>query len=270
MRNSLVIVSAVNDNAVLSANLLQSPDLGLRAPHLLQERGYSTAGIAYNSGLIRADGAEAVAFVHQDVYLPAGWVGRLESAISWLEDQGEPWAILGVWGVHADGSSAGRVWCSGGSREHCAPVREPAEVASIDEIVIVLNLRHGLRFDENLPGFHLYATDLILQAWQRGLKAYVVVGPVVHNSRNNPNPFDASFFRAYRYMQKKWATELPVQTCTVPITRWGVPLYRAWLRREWRRLRGHGAPLRVRHPDPGALARELRYESDPRPIEVTV
>ena len=94
-----------------------------------------------------------------------------------------------------------------------------AEVASIDEIVIVLNNRHGLRFDENLPGFHLYAADIVLQAREKGLKTYVFDAPVVHNSRHNPQVFDRHFFAAYRYMRRKWAWQIPLPTCTVPITR---------------------------------------------------
>jgi hypothetical protein len=259
--NTIAIVTASNDSLVTEANLLQSPSINARKVELLIERDHACAGRAYNAGLAKTDAAYVI-FAHQDVYLSAGWLERLSCAIEQLALQDESWAVLGVWGVRSDGRMAGRVWCSGGNREHAAPIDGLAEVASIDEIVIVLNTRHGLRFDENLPGFHLYATDLILQARQRGLKAYVFDAPVVHNSRHNPNPFDAPFFQAYRYMQTKWAAALPILTCTVPVTRTGLPLYRAWLRREWRRLRRR-TPARGRHPEPAALARQLGYEDSP-------
>ena len=132
----------------------------------------------------------------------------------------------------------------------------------MDEIVLVLNRKAGLRFDEDLPGFHLYATDIILQARAKGYKAFVFDGPVVHNSRPNPNPFDRHFFAAYRHMQRKWADQLPVLTCTVPITRWGWPLRKRWAQREWRRLRGMTSGGR-RVEDPMELARNLGYERAP-------
>ncbi|HEX2973901.1 MAG TPA: glycosyltransferase family A protein [Tepidisphaeraceae bacterium] len=256
------LVSVVNDETVLERNLLRSPDVveGRFTVHV--ERGHRCAATAYNAG-IDVCSTELVAFVHQDVYLPAGWASRLERAVDILEQGGEPWAVLGVWGVQKDGEYAGRVWCSGGNREHKSLIENAVEVTAIDEIVIVLNRSAALRFDEEMPGFHLYATDIILQAKLRGLKSYVFDGPVIHNSRPNPNPLDAAFFNAYRYMQQKWAAELPVRTCTVPITRWGWPLYKAWLRREVLRWRGKTSGGR-RHDYPEELAGRLGYASSPR------
>lgn len=260
MERQLITVAAVNDDGVLSANIMRSPDVAAGRIGVLPQRGHRSAGAAYNAGLEQASG-DVVAFVHQDVYLPPGWVERLERAISSLDQQGERWGVLGVWGIRPEGQYVGRVWCSGGNCEHVGAIGGVvAEVASIDEIVIVLNRKAGLRFDENLPGFHLYATDIILQARQKGYKAFVFDGPVVHNSRPNPQVFDRHFFDAYRYMQRKWADQLPLLTCTVPVTRWGWPLYRQWLRKEVNRRRGRTTGGR-RVDDPRALAVELGYES---------
>jgi glycosyltransferase involved in cell wall biosynthesis len=254
------LVAAVNDPQIQARDIGASPFIGST---VLAERGHPTAGVAYNAGMSRSR-EDVVIFAHQDVYFPRGWNSRLAAAVEHLERAREPWAILGVWGIRPDRRYAGKVWCSGGHREHVARTGRPVvEVASIDEIVIVMNRRAGLRFDENLPGFHLYATDIILQARQKGYKAFIFDGPVVHNSRPNPNPLDRHFFAAYRYMQRKWADQLPVLTCTVPITRWGWPLYKRWSKREWRRLRGTVSGGQ-RVDDPAAMARYLGYEqADP-------
>ncbi len=251
------LVSAVNDEEVLASNLLRSPDIRKGWCEVLTERGHHCAGSAYNAALERTT-AEVVVFVHQDVYLPAGWFERLDQAIAVLEERQEPWGILGVWGVRRDGRMVGRVWSSGGNRQYIGLTGELHTVASVDEIVIVLNNRHGLKFDSVLPGFHLYATDLIMQARQRGLTAHAIDAPVVHNSRLGAQPLDRWYRAAYYYMQKKWARDLPLRTCVIDVTASGLPLWRRWMRYEIRRLRG-GAVSRPRHSDPEGLALTLGY-----------
>jgi hypothetical protein len=250
-----VIVCAVNRDDVLTANLLRSPDVLRGNARVIENRGHASAGAAYNAGLGRAGDAGVVAFIHQDVYLPAGWVGRVTATLATLEDK---WAVAGVWGVRYDGQFAGRVWCSGGGQEHVG-LPGTNEVASLDEIVLILNTRHGLRFDPKLPGYHLYATDLIMQAQQRGLKTVCIDAAVVHNSRRNPQPLDRAYRRAYRYMQRKWANQLPLRTCVVDVTRSGWPMYRQWARNRVAQLRGRvkAAPPA---PDSAAIARRLGYE----------
>jgi hypothetical protein len=116
-----------------------------------------------------------------------------------------------------------------------------------------------LRFDSGMPGFHLYGTDIIMEARRRGLGAFVIDAPVVHNSRANPQVFDHAFFAAYRFMQRKWSDALPLPTCTVPVTRFGLPLYVAWARRErHRRLGTYKGGARVL--DPRKVAVSLGYE----------
>jgi hypothetical protein len=254
---SLAVVVAVNDDHVLRANLLKSPMIRSGAHPVLIERGHSSAGAAYNAGAGRSD-ADVLVFAHQDVYFPPGWDRRLHAAIASLEAAGRPWAVLGVWGIRQDGRCCGRVWCTGSGQEFCAAADQPVEVASIDEIVIVVNAAAGLGFDEQLLGFHLYATDLVLQAAQRGYASYVFDGPVVHNSRTVPQ-LNASYVAAYRYMQRKWRDRLPLQTCVVPVTRFGWPLkkYRARMALNvlLRRVVMH-----QRHGCPDVLSQRLGYE----------
>src|SRR5205085_442241 len=133
------------------------------------------------------------------------------------EQSGVAWGVLGVCGVTADGKFCGRVWCTGGNREYRGLQQGPHKVVSIDEVIIVLKRSTGLTFDENLPGFHLYATDVIMEARKRGLMTFVFDGPVIHNSRANPQPLDRHYWTAYRYMQRKWAAELPLPTCVIPV-----------------------------------------------------
>lgn len=249
-------MAAVNRDEVLSANLLRSPDVMAGAVRVMEQRGSASAAFAYNAGLDRCGDASIVAFIHQDVYLPAGWVKRTQTAMGLLDHD---WAVAGVWGVTPGGKFAGRVWCSGGGQEHIG-IRGTVEAESLDEIVLLVNTRHGLRFDPALPGYHLYATDLVRQAREKGLKSFCIDAPVVHNSRCNPQPLDAHYRAAYRYMQRKWAAQLPLRTCVVDVTRSGLAMHKQVIKNEIRRLRGK---VKVAPPasDSPAIARRLGYES---------
>jgi len=250
-------ISAVNDEETLGCNLLRSAALRKPGANLVRRAGFKSAGEAFAT--LETSGDAHDVYVHQDVYLPIGWDAKIAMAIDDLERRGEPWGVLGVWGIRESGEFVGRTWCNGGDREHAAVCSEPVSVVAVDEIVIVLNNTTGLRFDEGLPGFHLYGTDIILQARQQGLKAFVIDAPVVHNSRYNPRPVDRHYIAAYRYMQRKWRSELPVPTCVVPITRTGLPLVKHLVRREMKLLKG-GRVERSRHPSPAAISKRLGYE----------
>jgi hypothetical protein len=257
LKQQFPIIAAVNQDDVLSKNLLSSPDVVTGNAVVHAQRGFRSAGAAYNAGLDSVGRAPVVALVHQDVYLPAGWVRRVQGQLGELD---RDWAVAGVWGIGMDGAFIGRVWCSGGGQEHIGgPVT--AEAASVDEIVILLNTDHGLRFDSHLPGFHLYATDLICQARSRGLKAFGIPAPVVHNSRCNHNVYDRGYRAAYRFMQRKWRQSLPLLTCVAPVTRSGHwEIRRRWLKAELRKALGR-ASYHSRPGDPRDLAIGLGYES---------
>ena len=250
------VAAAVNDEAVLRANLAVSPlcvDTGIPP---VSEKGHRSAAGAYNHAL-DGDPADIIVFAHQDVYLPDGWEHKLLSAIGTLEAEGRDWAILGIVGVDAHGVLVGRSWSNGLQFEIEKRVSHPTPVQSIDELVIVLRRASGLRFDAELPGFHLYGTDIVQSALAAGLGAYVFDGPVVHNSLP-VSRLDGSYCRAYRYMQRKWKARLPIETTVVPITRFGWPLL-SWRVRNWIRgsRRSQGTQ---RCASPARVAQELGYE----------
>lgn len=252
----MLIASLVNNHDVLNACLRQSPDIRTsRTPLIVVENPARAACL----NAVLQDTSSIVACVHQDVYLPTGWLDKVNQSIQELDNVHPHWGVLGVWGITNTGSFVGRTWCNGGQREHIGQrVSLPSEVSSIDEIVIILNPKANLRFDDQLPGFHLYATDICLQAAEKGYKNFVIDAPVVHNSKTSP-VLDPTYYDSYRYMQVKWHHRLPVLTCVMPITRWGMP---TWRRRaqDWKRKWFNPREIRPRHPAPSQLARELGYE----------
>ncbi|MGZ8172766.1 glycosyltransferase [Methylobacter sp.] len=256
MMPSVGIVAAVNDETVLNENLKRSPSIANGVVPLLALRGQPSASRAYNAGL-DATAHDIIVFAHQDVYLPAPWLDHLLGAVALLERDQAHWGVLGLFGVTGTGQPVGHVWSSGIGRELGQAFAEPIAAVSIDEMVIVLRRASGLRFDEALPGFHLYATDLCLAARTAGAGVYVVHAPAVHNSVP-VRTLRGYYLDAYRYLKNKWAFMLPIRTPIAPITRYELGFWRA----EWRRLRTRitNAKRPVQRRDARLVARSLGYE----------
>jgi hypothetical protein len=183
-----------------------------------------SAATAYNRGLTATD-AEIVVFAHQDVFLPHGWETLLLTRIAELERKDPNWALLGSYGIGCNGALYGPVWSSSiGCIVGRVPT-EPVEVQSFDEHLIVMRRASGLRFDEDLPGFHLYGTDIVQIARKAGLGSYAMALPVIHND-GFKEQLGSDYVAGYRYMQKKWRAELPLETSVVKISWHGLHLLR--------------------------------------------
>jgi hypothetical protein len=210
------LVACVNNTTVLNDNLLQSPELVLRDPQILLQQNFVAATRAYNEALDRA-AHDLVVFVHQDVYLPDGWFASLEKAIGSLERCGITWGVLGCYGVkQVSSENLGRIFTTGIGRHGCM-LAEPEPIDTLDEIVLVMRKSSGLRFDEQLPHFHMYGTDLCMTAAEKGLVNYAFQGYCVHNT-NQILILPKEFYECYRYVRRKWAHRLPIRTSCINIT----------------------------------------------------
>ena len=209
------VVAAVNDECIFEKNLKASNILSNPDVKLFKQLGFSSASLAYNEGL-KNSSCEIVIFAHQDVYFPTGWMDQLASNISFLNQSDPEWAVIGVYGVKPSGEHVGQAWSSGLNKLLGKPFNQPELVDSIDELVIILNVNSGLSFDDKLPGFHLYATDIVQSANEVGKKAYVINAPVIHNS-NSVLFLDANYYKAYSYLKHKWNKRLPIQNCILTI-----------------------------------------------------
>jgi len=248
-------VSAVSDHGILRQNLLASPAVAREEVPVKLYENQRSAARAYNLALSEAP-AEIVIFAHQDVYLPESYLVRLRALLRVLASRNESWAVLGVFGAAANGELTGWVWSSGLGRQLGGPFTEPVPVVSVDELVIVVRRSSGIRFDEGLPGFHLYGTDVVQAALSAGFGAFVVPTPVVHNSRPVVRLGD-DYWSAYRHLARRWRERLPIATCTSRIAGgpWCEIRYR--LTSGWRLLRQR--PTGARQADPAAIASRLGY-----------
>lgn len=215
------LVVAVNDDSVLHSTLLASPAIDSRCQVILK-RGFKAATVAYNAGLSEAK-AEIVVLAHQDVYLPADWRDNFEHALAQLALHDPHWGVLGVFGVTTPTKELSGYCYSTGLRATLGkPFDHPIPAESVDELLLVVRRSSGLRFDDNLQGFHLYGADICLQARKQGMTSYIIPAFCIHNS-NGLKRLPVDFWRAYFFLHKKWRAELPIATCCTTITRWGGP-----------------------------------------------
>lgn len=255
--SQISIVAAVNDEKILNQNLLRSRLISEDRIEYKICRGFRSAGAAYNHGVDHTTG-ELVVFVHQDVYLPTGWFSALERAVEKIEARSPNWAVIGAFGLSTDGHPVGHVWSSGIGRLLGGYLPEPIEAICLDEVVMVLRRASGLRFDSELPGFHLYGTDIVLSARAEGKHCYIADIPVIHNSRP-VFQLKKDYALAHRYMRRKWLQNLPVPTLIAPLTKSPLPL----LKRQFiMRFQKRHRLIQSFSPstDPREIARQIGFE----------
>ena len=216
------IACASHSDAILRANLARSPCLATLPLHV--EKGAPSAAIAYNRALDATD-ADVVIFAHHDVFLPQGWDKLLETRLAEVAAADPNWALFGSFGVGLDDAHIGPVWSSSLGQIIGRVPLQPVQVQSYDELLIILRRSSGLRFDEALPGWHFYGTDIVAQARAKGLNAHAGALPCIHNDRYH-EALGADFTESYRFMQRKWRDMLPLRSPITKISRSGLHLLR--------------------------------------------
>jgi GT2 family glycosyltransferase len=221
MKMQWTVISAVNDEQVLQSCLLNSPGIQSAAEVLLQ-RGYESAADAYNDAIKRAT-TDLLVFVHQDVYLPEGWIDSVSRSLDALSREDPNWGVVGVWGaVDEFTHPVGYLWWTkdyGWEK----PFEGGKEVATLDEVVLIFRKSSGLSFDAQLPGFHLYGTDICYEARRRGRKCYAISAFCIHNTSSG-GPLPWQFWKCYLFMRRKWREQLPIVTPCTQITSGGWPI----------------------------------------------
>ena len=250
------LIVAVNDDEVLRDNLLASAS-GESGVEILLQRRFPSAGAAYEAGRAKAQN-DILIFCHQDVYFPPGWFSRFADTVADLENRDPNWGVLGVFGISTSKEPRGHVYSSGLLGILCGYFQHPTEASTLDELVLIVRKSSMLDFDRRLPGFHLYGTDICLQASQRGMTNYIIPAFCIHNS-NGIKMLPVAFWRTYFYMQRKWWNHLPVTTPCVQITKTGLPLI-ASLRTAASRILKRDA-IGKRRKEPASLYEDLKTKT---------
>jgi len=252
---NITFAVAVNNREVFENNFLASPCLRGPCNHqILVQKNFNSAAKAYNDAIEKSSN-DLIVFCHQDIYLPEAWPSDLSRALGHLELHDPNWGVLGCSGMTVNGRHW-RYLYSSGLAISGEPFTHPQPVQTLDEIVLILRKSSGLRFDEELPHFHMYGTDICLRASQRGMKNYTISAFYIHNT-HQALVLPEEFYVCCKHVKRVWRDYLPIQTTCVRVTRFNLPLYRRrlgefYLRHIRRKVLGG-----TRAPNPQRLLEEL-------------
>ena len=248
------VISAVSNEEILKSCLLSSPDVR-SATEVILQTGYTSAAAAYNAAIAKAK-ADLLVFVHQDVYLPEGWIGTVQNAVEIISRSDPDWGVLGVWGPRSSGEGAGFVYDGAWRRVLGNQFEGGLEVDSLDEIVLLFRKSTGLRFDPYIPGFHMYGADICLEARRHHKRCYAIAAFCIHNT-NQYGMLPWQFWKSYLAMRRKWKAQLPIRTTCTEITPWCWPMVRWNVVRAINLVTGRDPSPVKRVQDPRQLYREM-------------
>ena len=207
---------------------------------------------------------DLIVFCHQDVYLPEAWLKDLRSALDYLANTDPNWGVLGCSGMTVD-RQHWRYLYSSGLGVSGTPLEHPKPIQTLDEIVLVLRKSSGIRFDEQLPHFHLYGTDICLRASSKGMKSYVVSAFCIHNT-HQALVLPTEFYECCKHIRRTWSDCLPIQTTCIRITAFNGAVYTRRLRESYLRHIRQKEVGRLRAKDVRGLVEECAQAmSRPRP-----
>jgi hypothetical protein len=229
----ITFVTASNNDDILRNNFMVSPCLlGTHNHQILIQRGFISAAAAYNDAIAQSLN-DLIVFAHQDVVFPASWLSDLDQALQSLGDTDPQWGVLGCYGETLNDNGRGYVY-SPGRGILGKPFKAPAPVQTLDEIVLIIRKSSGLKFDQQLPHFHFYGTDICMAAAERGMKSYAISALCIHNSQQNL-VLPKEFYQGYKHIKQRWSKFLPIQTTCARITRFDFYMCKRRLRETYLR-----------------------------------
>jgi hypothetical protein len=248
-----------SDTETLKRDLARSPAIAKEDVGLTILWNQPSASSAFARAMEKAT-AKILIFTHCDVYFPKRWFERLAWEVNRLDRMDPDWAVAGISAMTPSGEQVGRIWdCSLEPLSRGLfgkPLAAPVPIVSTDEMAFIVRRSAGTFFDELLPEFHLYGTDIILTAEREGKRSYGLDMPLIHNAKAQLH-IGRDYRRAYNYMIGKWRDRLPVPTTCGPLTSNPLALIQRRLRIRYKAICRRTSYSTSRVPDPSAKAIEL-------------
>ncbi len=167
-------------------------------------------------------------FCHQDVRVGADQTPQhLLSILQELERVDPAWLVAGNAGFDSSGEPILHLDTLHG-KPRCMSL--PRRTFSLDENFLILKAGSGLRPSAELHGFHLYGTDLCLNAYRMRGAAYVVDFVVAHLGPGNPlsEDYRQSLLAFESCWRKQLIAGLIRTTCTQSLLS-SSALFESWL-----------------------------------------
>lgn len=155
----------VNDLARLDSILRQSalpPDI---LTYTITLADSATKGLNRLLGIAEAEGADICVLTHQDMFYPVTWIEDLTKQLALLP---ENWVTAGIVGKDKEGVLCGRFHDMSTPLWILSNHKFPIEACCYDECCIIVNMKSGFRFEEELDGWDLYGTYAALRSQEMG------------------------------------------------------------------------------------------------------
>ncbi|WP_421945292.1 hypothetical protein [Pedobacter sp.] len=162
------------------------------------EKNNFDAFSAFNLFLKKAKGRYII-ICHQDVLINKDGYDELIRCLGQLDNLDTNWGVCGNAG--AAGPNHIVYYISYPDGTFMNKGKFPLKVTGLDENFLLVKNSANLKVSNNLNGFHLYATDLVLQAELNGFSSYVIPFNLTHKSRGNR---DGDFFRIRNELISKY------------------------------------------------------------------
>ncbi|WP_310415820.1 hypothetical protein [Chamaesiphon sp. OTE_8_metabat_110] len=150
---------------------------------------------------------------HQDLLIDKGDdFDRLFKLLTELDELDPRWAIVGNAGISSSHGMVAKITDPNGTPKWQGAL--PQQVHSLDENFLVVKTSANIASSENLRGFHLYATDLCLNALLNKQTCYVIDFHLTHLSGGK---IGTEFWEVQSIFYQRWYPEFNfcyVQTIT--------------------------------------------------------
>jgi len=169
---------------------------------------FTSLSKALNCGL-NVCNSENVILCHQDLLVPNDWLNRIRKNIQQLEVDKVDWGVIGPAGITMNHIPHYYLLDNSMKKMH-EHDKFRNEVFCLDELCMIIKKSSGLKFDEQLDGFHFYGLDLCTSALKKGLRNFAIDAWCCHNSgdgKQNVNTSENIKRKKYRSMENnhsKW------------------------------------------------------------------
>ena len=216
MSMALTIICASNDDETLEENLLSSPCIAESKVECIVQKDFCNVPFAYNEAVKEASN-DLIAFLHHDVRLPEGWEEKAFEQIDKISGLDPDWAVAGCAGAIL--RCREKFWL-GNIFDRTTQFGEdeelPAVVDTLDELSLICR-KPDAQFDEDMPSYHLFGTELCLRHRKNGRQCYAIDAYLHHNSPHAKRKLDASFAVCCGYIYCKYMDMMPIAATCVTI-----------------------------------------------------
>ena len=208
----------VNDIQRLEAVFAQSAiDPSINA-HTIKMPETACKGLNKLLTIMEDEGDDIAVLAHQDMYFRAGWLSQMKRQIALLPDS---WVVAGIIGKDWDGAICGRVHDMRIPLHFSTSHAFPHPASCFDECCIIVNLKKGFRFDEEMPGFDLYGTLAVLQTvCEMNGTAWMIDAFAEHYCMRSFEWYpDKKFESCFRWLYEKFPNARRIDTTVMGVER---------------------------------------------------